>query len=345
MLGKGKLITFFSIYILIITLLFPRTSKGENKNKCYLGMSLPGDFRPFSNNSPWNTPIPPNPKIDPMSEKIIKNLYNHCKKLKVNFVKWTIPLFVINSKNCPKVNVLTIRSCLYHTVDHDGNRIAEGIPMPKEAWPQPEEDGHMILIDPFIKRSWEFSKAKKLPNGEWTASVIDTWDLSGPGYRKPFSGKCWWMSGARGSGTPLIAGLIRPEEIEAGRINHALGVSTPINRKTSYPGGEKELCIPASRTDGWGIGTQYIPEGARLQLNPALNLDKLGLSKEAKVIARALQKYGAIVADNATDFKLYFQNLGPDRGKWKNLLPGLEDISKIPILEFRVLKCEIIRKQ
>ena len=323
---------------------FLKISCGGAKNDCYLGMSLPADFRPFSNDSPWNTPIPPDAEIDPMSKEMIENLCNHCKQLKRGIIKWTIPLFVINSENCPKIDVPTIKDCLYHTVDPDENDIAKDIPIPKQAWPDPQQDGHMLLVDPFIKRTWDFSKAKKLSDGSWIASVIDTWDLNGSGYREPFSGKYWWRSGARGSGIPLIAGFIRPEEIKGGKINHALVVATPVNRKTSYPGGKRELCIPASRTDGWGIGTEYIPEGARLQLNPALNLDKLGLSKEAKVIAKALQEYGAIVGDNSRDFKLYFQNLGPDGGKWK-LFPGLKDISKIPVSEFRVLKCKIIRKQ
>jgi hypothetical protein len=40
-----------------------------------------------------------------------------------------------------------------------------------------------------------------------------------------------------------------------------------------------------------------MPEGARLRLDPALNVDALPLSPIAKVIARAAQQYGIIVRD------------------------------------------------
>ena len=42
-----------------------------------------------------------------------------------------------------------------------------------------------------------------------------------------------------------------------------------------------------------------IPEGARVQLDPALDLDSLSLTPWQKVIARALQRYGMYLADTA----------------------------------------------
>jgi hypothetical protein len=202
----------------------------------------------------------------------------------------------------------------------------------------------MLLIDPRQRKAWDFSVAKRLPNGSWVASRIDAWDLDGPGFRKPFT-SWWWLYGARGSGFPLIAGLIRPEEIEAGEINHALVFASPINRKTTYPGGKQQVCSPpASKTDGRGIGFEFIPEGARLQLDPALDLDSLNLSSATKVIAKAMKKYGMYNCDGSSDFNIYFQNLGPDGGKWKeyNFFDDLEE--NIPIERFRVLKCNLVSK-
>jgi hypothetical protein len=167
--------------------------------------------------------------------------------------------------------------------------------------------------------------------------------LNGKGYHDPFTGSYWWTYGSTGSGVPWIGGLIRPEEIAAGVIKHAILCATPVNRKWTVDGQKEQACIPASKTDGWGVGTEFIPEGARLQLDPNLDLNTLGLSPETKVVARAMQTYGMIVSDNSSAFKTYFQNLGPDWGAWANS-PIPDELWKIPMTSFRVLKCNLITR-
>jgi hypothetical protein len=341
-----KTLPFLIISIVTIVFIILKTTSHSLENTGYIGMSLPASFRAFSITSPWNTPIPTNPAIDPNSKTMITNLKNKAVELKGNITNWTIPLFVIDSSISPKRNVPTTSKAINLTVDPDRNAIAEGIPIPEGVWSDPKSDGHMLLVDPNVKKTWDFSAAKRLPDGSWTASMIDIWDLNGAGYRQPFSGDYWWTYGARGSGFPLIAGLIRPEEIEAGEIKHALVCATPVNRKIrTLSSGKYELCSPtASRTDGFGIGNEFIPEGARLQLDPKLNLDTLNLSPATKIIARAMQKYGMYNGDNAETFTIYFQNLGADGGKWKNY-NFFSDLKKIPIGKFRVLKCTLIVKK
>jgi hypothetical protein len=252
--------------------------------------------------------------------------------------KWTYPMHVIDSTRCPLVSVPTTGDGLYSSVDPDRNGVAEGIPMPAGVWPDPEADGHMVLVDPVVRKSWEFSRASRDALGNWSASIVDVWDLNGNGYRQPFSGSCWWRSGANGAGTPLIGGVIRPEEVAAGVIRHALMCSTPVNRvRASGTTPRWELRSPAaSRTDAPFVGRQYIPEGARLQLDPALDLDTLGLAPQARVVACAMQQYGMFVTDNAPSFGIYFQNLGPSGGSWESWdIPG--ELAKIPVSSFRVL--------
>ncbi len=350
---------FFRLFALI---LFQCNSSCEdrllfeesNPDQGYLGMSLPADYAVFEANSPWNMPIPANAEIDPNSEIIIQNLITTLKgmgitpALAINYKKWTAPIHVIDAEKCQKRTVILKSPAggFYESVDPEQDGIVENIPLPEGIWPDPAADGHMILVDPRLNLAWEFSRAVPLPHGNWQASNFDRWDLQGPGYRNPFSGKTWWRAGVRGSGVPYIGGLVRPEEIELGRLEHALAVGTPINRKKCSPDAiwDVELCSPvASRSDGVNIGPQFIPEGARIQLNPALNLDSFRLSRDAKLVARALQKYGAYVVENATGFPLSFQNLGSDGGKWKNF-PGLDDLSQIPLKEFRVLKCPLVKK-
>ncbi|MBF0565697.1 MAG: hypothetical protein HQK89_10675 [Nitrospirae bacterium] len=308
----------------------------------YLGMSLPAGFVAFSGTSPWNTPLPANPTIDPNSSSMISTLTKKINTINGNFVKWTVPLFVIDSQAAPKVTV-TGSGPFDPAVDPNGTGIATGIPIPVGVWPDPSTDGHMLLVDPVAKKSWDFSRAQLTATG-WVASTIAVWDLTGPGYRTAFTGNYWWKYGSRGSGFPLIAGLIRPEEIAAGVINHALIFAGPINRLGLTSGGKTQLCSPsASRTDGTMYGSQYLLEGARLQLDPALNLDTLNLSPATKIIAKAMQKYGMFNGDNASDISIYFENLGADGGAWKNY-NFFSDLSKIPVGKFRVISCNVIQK-
>jgi hypothetical protein len=299
-------------------------------------------FRPFSNTSPWNTPIPTNALADPDSDKMIAMLSSNAMSLSANIRKWTVPVFIIDSARSPRLNVKSSSGCLNPRVDPHGQNLAEHLPIPADVWPDPSEDGHMVLVDIYKRVSWDYARFVRLSSTAVTASRIDVWDLDGPGYREPFAGPNWWTCGARGSGTPLLGGLLRPEEVQAGVIRHALAFGCPVNRRSVSPDTLEELCSPpAQRTDGEGIGAQYIPEGARLQLDPELDLQTLKLSPGTRVIARALQIYGMYNVDNASTCSLYFQNVGADGGKW-NQIGNFMDVQNIPLSRFRVLKCEIV---
>jgi hypothetical protein len=347
-----RILSKLTIVIAVMFFYSPLAAQNNLSGNDYLGMSLPADFEIFNATSPWNTLIGVKPKIDTDSKQMIKHLIDtlNAMGLKpvigINYRQWTPPIHVIDADKAPKRDVLSTDDHLYETIDPDQDGIAEDIPLPDGIWSDADGDGHMILVDTGKMKMWEFSFAEQAQDGSWQASIIDTWDLNGPGYRPAFSGRYWWRSGARGSGAPLIAGLIRPEELKKGVIQHALAFGTPVNRKKIRQTAQWswELCSPvASRTDGYGVGKEYIPEGVRLQLNPGLDLDALGLSGDAKVIARALQEYGAYVVENTRGFPLYFQNLGPDGGEW-NAHPGLADLQRIPLNEFYVLDCDVVTK-
>ena len=108
---------------------------------------------------------------------------------------------------------------------------------------------------------------------------------------------------------------------------------------------EKLITPPAARTDGDAEGVNLPIEGMRFQLNPELTdreFDKWGLTEEAKIIARALQKYGMYDGDNGGPMALQPQLLDKDpavhRAKWDSLFPELyESINRIPTKEFRVV--------
>ncbi len=333
---QNRLKTLFTLTLLLISW-SAEAQDGLN------GMVLPAGFQAFHPESPWNSRIAANPKLAFNSSAMMKKLQREAGYLKLDHAQWSIPLFVINADEAPLVSV-QFEGTSNPLTDPDGSGAVENLPIPPGVWADPQRDGHLLLVDPEQMLSWDFSRMTKLGDGRWQASRIDIWDLTEMGQREPFAGKTWWSYGARGSGMPLLAGLVLLEEIRAGEIRHALVFASPTTRKSSFPNGPLELCPPASRTDGDAVGLNTLPMGVRLQLDPSLDLDALKLSPEVKVIARALQEYGMFNGDSTYDtFKIYLQNLGRDGGAWADI--DFDSLAKIPLDRFRVLACPRAIKQ
>jgi hypothetical protein len=133
---------------------------------------------------------------------------------------------------------------------------------------------------------------------------------------------------SRGAGVPYLAGLIRPWEIAEGRIEHALAFAYLLARL--------ERCVwPASKTDGDDDRADAIPQGARLRLDPGVDVDGIpGLDAAGRVIARALQEYGMILIDNSGSNKIYVEdNLTAD---WGTQIVATT-VSAIPVNRLQVL--------
>ena len=165
------------------------------------------------------------------------------------------------------------------------------MPIPDIAAPDSKEDGHLVVIDRPAGCVYELWQA--VPTGQtWTASWVNATPVDGPGvYPDGFA--------ARGAGISAAAGLIWPQELAAGRIDHALLFAYRDTRKDG-------IVPPATTTDGrTGPDIAGLPAGARLRLDPSVNVDTLGLTAEQRTIAVALQKYGMILGDTSGGFTLY----------------------------------------
>lgn len=310
----------------------------------------------FSDDSPWNTPIGTNPQIEPKTAEMMQLVKSYVaaggysQVLGLSYKQWTAPLHFIDSTTAPKQTVYfdTVKTGttegFHDSVDPTGIGEVKNVPLPSWVWPDPKTDGHMIMYDTATGTIYEFSRFRWDGNKAYATRVAII-DSKSNGLGTAYSGSRWWMQNVRGSGLPFIGGLIRYSEFRAGEIKHAVSFGGPSNRLKALASStsKQELCGPmATRSDGWETGENTILEGARIQLNPNLNLDSLGLSADAKIVARALQKYGGFMADNAATFSIYFENLGTaDSYKWEQT--GLGDLQKIPLEQFRVLKCNDIK--
>ena len=165
------------------------------------------------------------------------------------------------------------------------------MPIPNGAAPEAVCDRHLAIVDQQRALEWGCYNMR-MGSGGWIADLCATADLAGTGVRPPAPAQPWQAAhGARACGFPLIAGLIRTEEIAAGRIDHALVVAYPHIRAGAFT-------PPASTPSVTGVpAPNGIPCGGRIQFDPTIDVTTLGLSRSGQIIVRALQEYGAYVGD------------------------------------------------
>jgi hypothetical protein len=302
-----------------------------------------GVWRPFSDASPWNTPIPSSPTIDPNSVAMIadwavSSVYG--PHLDVNISGFSVPLYWADAST-PKTLVSCDGAGYGFAVDKNKQNGTAMIPIPVGATPDPESDHHLLVIDRSTNLEWGLWNASN-SGGTWTCGMGASMDLLGTGVRPPITnaGADWnFAQGPRACGFPLIAGLIRPEEIVAGRIDHALVAAYPHIRSSFFT-------PPASTAQAAnGQGAQRdrgIPCGGRIQLDPSIDVTTLGLSSAGLVIARALQQYGAYVGDYSGALDLYADNAPDAAAQWSAGLLREDAVggspAKLNLTWFRVLQ-------
>lgn len=286
-------------------------------------------WKPFSADSPWNQPLPQEVAIDPDNETLIETLVTGTdnRGLFINMANWSIPVYEIDSDNTPRHDVVNSRPGIVG----NGFLNPNSIPIPEGAVaspPYPSGDQHMCIIDKEKMIEWGMWNTRIDGDGIWSTGLGAITDLSGTGVHPgvditPNGPDNYISHTARASGFPLIAGLIRPEEIKAGRIDHALVFAYNYCRSGTF-------IEPAStsQSNKGGILTQYegIPMGGRIQLDPDWDVESSPLSDGGKVIARALQEYGAYCGDYAGIFVFYADNSPAAMAEWPSLLTN-EDLN------------------
>lgn len=269
---------------------------------------------------PFNQRIGPDPALDPRSAELLGSvLESAAQGFGLAWNSWAVPVYTAGA-NTPR---RTVRL----TADWAPRRFLRGVPLPDYARPDPEDDGHICVIDPDSGCEYDLWQAR-FEGGEWSASWANSIRIDGDGvYPAGFS--------CRGSGFALLAGVIWPDELRAGRIDHALAMIYDFIRA----GGPVP---PATESDGEVVRPDALPEGARLQLDPELDLATLGLRPFERAIARAMQEYGLIVVDSGGG--VAFQAVHPfsvQGNPYAGLWPADEDpvdLTAIPLDRLRVLR-------
>ena len=295
-------------------------------------------WRPFSIESPWNQKIASNARLDSQSTQLIDDLAKG--DFNINIVDWSIPVYYINSDTVPKVNVINSRPGIYGRGYGEPNHIPI-LPYFIASPPVGDfSDNHMSIIDTTKMIEWGMWATRKDKDGNWTTGLGAMTDVRGTGVEKPWFEQEHEFDAhrARAGGFPLIAGLIRPEEIRAGKIEHALVFA--------YQRGRSEFFVPPASTAQATFMEMNnrvgIPMGGRIQLDPSINVDTLNLTPACRIIARALQEYGAFNGDYAGATVIYADNSPRALQLWKGVLKS-EDFREVftPVFvrrNFRVIE-------
>ncbi len=153
-------------------------------------------------------------------------------------------------------------------------------------------DRHVLVIDRDTNRLFEMWRSFPQTDASWQAGAGAEFHLDSDNVRP--TAKPGWTS-ADAAGLPIFPGLARYDEIQAGAIPHALRFTVAHSREAYVP--------PANHWASSDTSTNLPPMGMRVRLKASYIIPK-SFSKPTRIILKALQTYGMMVADNGSDWYL-----------------------------------------
>jgi hypothetical protein len=169
---------------------------------------------------------------------------------------------------------------------------------PIEGGSESDGDRHVLVVDKDNCVYYETFSTYPNGSGGWTAGSGAVWDMRSNDLHPDT-----WTS-ADAAGLPILPGLVRYDEVAAGKVLHAIRITVPTTQD-SY-------IWPARHNAGATTNVNYPPMGTWLRLNSSV--DPNTFDPAVRPIVVALQKYGAIVADNGSP---WYMSGAPD-ARWDN---------------------------
>jgi hypothetical protein len=157
-------------------------------------------------------------------------------------------------------------------------------PIPRTARVEAGSDRH-VLVASRDCHLYELFDAHRTRRG-WAAGSGAVFNLRSNRLRPD-----GWTS-ADAAGLPILPGLVRPDEIRAGRIDHALRFTVETT--------QRGYVHPATHQAGSTNSGKYPPMGARFRLKRSFSLK--GFHGAARIILVCLKHFGMFVADNGGDW-------------------------------------------
>jgi hypothetical protein len=179
----------------------------------------------------------------------------------------------------------------------DGGPIDPTVCIPLGTRPDPAGDGHLTVRDAIHGRETDFWQAVYDPTSRRIvkASGAASFPL---GFWTECAGGC---PGGDAANFPLRRGLVTPEEIQAGIINHPLVFSTPQI-------GAGSPRFPATHNVATTTLSGHLAEGTWLRMDPTVDCSAYGIPSWQVTICVALQRYGMFLRDNGGTLGIYGEN-------------------------------------
>jgi hypothetical protein len=185
---------------------------------------------------------------------------------------------------------------------------------PIEGGRNADGDRHVIVVDRKRCRLYEVFAAYPRGSG-WTAGSGAIWNLRSNRLRPR-----GWTS-ADAAGLPILPGLARYDEVKRGRIDHALRFTADRTRRAFiYP----------ARHFASDLTDPNLPAmGQRLRLRRSYEISRF--PRQARIVLKALKRYGMILADNGSPWYLS----GAPDSRWSN--DQLHTLGRVPGSAFEVV--------
>jgi hypothetical protein len=271
--------------------------------------------RPFPANNAWNTRID-QAAVDPASANLIASigLSGH---LHMDFgadldgSPFGIPYVVVRGTQ-KKVPVS-------FDIADESNPGPYPIPAsaPIEGGSSSDGDRHVLVVDRDNWKLYELYDAHPVGGGaRWTAGSGAVFNLRSNALRP-----AGWTS-ADAAGLPIFPGLVRYDEVKAGRIDHALRFTAAVTR-AGY-------ISPARHFASSHTSAKLPPMGTRVRLKASYDIS--GYPRTARIILQAMKDYGMILADNGSN---WYVSGAPD-SRWSD--DALNTLKQVPGSAFQVVK-------
>jgi hypothetical protein len=253
-----------------------------------------GCWRPYTAQSPFNRGVPAGPRLVSNSSAIVSRTLNFGNT--TNGTYWTAGLADTKADydhpiyySRPTDPEYTIRCRQWvATCELEGAKVR----IPAGARPAGGGDGHLTVIDQASGLEYDLWKAESLPSGGGTLYTghggitrVDGDGLGSAGTAAKFG---------------LAAGVIRPEELAAGRIDHALFMTVKCTNGSYVwpaPSAGSRTCssMGLSNADAPALGQHFF-----LSMSDA-EIDALAVPAWKRTVLRAAARYGMFVGDTGAD--------------------------------------------
>jgi hypothetical protein len=255
----------------------------------------------FSPNSFWNKQLSSTAALDARSATWVQDLQSQVNQYGpwINTTHYSVPIYTVSATQTPVQVKMDGRNWdPKYWVDF------AAVPLPDNAQPAAGTDEHLVVYQPATDTMWEFWLLEKRADG-WHAGsgakIVAQSTNSGivPVLPNTLFPEPW---GATATALPAAGGLITPQELQKGSINHAVAFIIP------HPLLQWWWAWPAQRSDGDNTNPYAIPEGARFRLPANVDVTRLGLTRAGTIIARAVQRYGMVLRDHGGAVSFYAQD-------------------------------------